>query len=369
MKKLYYICQWGNNRKTAWSGTYLALFSRLQKKFDLIDYPISQSFSTKVRNALALRGFFKYDFSLSALRQSGRKVMGSIKDKNFCTFQYAELPTRKDAHNYMYLDMCADYIKNVIMKTPEFRDHYFRKNLNLKALDRRTALQNEFMINECAGIFTMSEWLADYLIKRVGVSPSKVHCVGAGVDIDVDRVNPHDRKGNKILFVGKSFEAKGGYVVVEAFKILRKKYLPNAELIIIGPSSNPLNEIVEGIHYKGLLPIDEVAEYYNVCDVFCMPSYIDAYGKVFIEALCSGLPCIGRNVFTMNEIIKDGINGYCIKDDDPDALALTMLNLLKDETIKQYVINHMDECRKEFTWEMVATKIEEVIGVDSFYNE
>ncbi len=366
MKKLYYICQWGNDRKKAWSGTYLSLFESLKDKFELIDTPIEQSFSTKIRNAMVRRGWLvKYDFVYSALKKPGKKALDSIKDTNFCTLQFAEIPIRKDAHNYIYLDMCAQYIEEVLLTDPLTRKHYFRKNADLKALHKRCEIQNS-LLKECAGIFTMGEWLSRYLIDRVGISSERVHCVKAGVEVDTSRLKP-DRKGNKILFVGIDFDAKGGYLVIEAFKILREKYMKDAELYILGPMSDPLKESVPGIYYKGYLPSDQVMQYYNICDVFCMPSYAEPFGKVFVEALCCGLPCIGRSVLSMNEIIDNGVNGYNIENDDPEKLAELMYDLLHNEKIRGYVEAHRLEWQTMYSWESVASQIAEVIKKDEFY--
>ena len=365
MNKLYYICQWGNDRKKAWSGTYLKLFDSLKNHFDLIDTPIQQSFYTKIRNAMVNRELFlKYDFAYSALKNAGKKAINSINDSKFCTFQYAELPIRPNAHNYIYIDMCAQYINDVIMTTPSFRDHYFRKNADMKALKKRCESQNRFF-KECAGIFTMSEWLAKYIVEELGIDSARVHYVGAGVDINVNNISPN-RAGNKILFVGRSFEAKGGYIVVKAFKILKEKYMKNAELYILGPASNPLSEEIEGVFYKGALPVEQVLEYYNTCDIFCMPSYIDAFGKVFVEALCCGLPCIGRSVLSMSEIIKDGKNGYNIHEDDEEYLAKRMYDLLLDKSIKQYVEDHRKEYQNRYSWDTVTEKISSIINKDEY---
>ena len=362
MKRMYYICQWGNDRKKAWSGTYLSLFESLEDKFELIDLPIKQSLATIIRNALVRRGWLvKYDFSYSALKKKGTKTIKSIQDTRFCTFQYAELPIRNDAHNYM----CAQYIEEVLLKDPMMKKHYFRKNLDLKALRKRCDSQNAFF-KECAGIFTMSEWLAKYIVERLGVESGRVHCVRAGVDINTKGLKP-DRRGNKILFVGKDFDAKGGYLVVEAFKILREKYKKDAELYIIGPSSNPLKKNVPGISYKGFLSGGQIVTYYSICDVFCMPSYVDAFGKVFVEALCCGLPCIGRNALSMNEIIQNGENGYLIDRDDPEVLAERMYDLLQNEKIKNYVEVHRLEWQKQYSWDNVASQIAEIIGRDEYY--
>ena len=366
MKKLYYICQWGNDRKKAWSGTYASLFERLQDKFELMDTPIKQSFTTKLRNTMVRREWFiKYDFSYSVLRKQGKKAINSINDRNFCTLQFEELPMRKDSHHYIYLDMCAQYIEEVLLTDPVTKQHYFRKNADFNALHKRCQTQNHFL-RECSGIFTMGEWLARYLVERLEVDPTRVHCIRAGVDIDVNKIHP-DRKGNKFLFVGKDFNAKGGYLVVEAFQILREKYMNDAELYIIGPSANPIRENTPGVYYKGFLPSDQIIQYYNTCDVFCMPSYVDAFGKVFIEALCCGLPCIGRSVLSMNEIIQQGVNGYLIDKDDPEVLAKQMYDLLQNKAIRDYVETHQPEWQKQYSWENVASQIAEIIGQDEYY--
>lgn len=365
MNTLYYICQWGNDRKKAWSGTYLKIFDSLKNHFDIIDVPIQQSFFTQIKNAMVNRGLFvKYDFSYSALKHGGKKAIESIKDNNFCTFQYEEVPIKPYIHSYIYIDMCAQYIKDVIMTTPGFRDHYIWKKTDLKALDKRCEFQNRFF-KECAGIFTMSRWLAKYIVDELGVDAERVHCVGAGADINVNDISPN-RAGNKILFVGRAFEAKGGYIVVKAFKILKEKYMKNAELYILGPASNPLSEEIEGVFYKGALPVEQVLEYYNTCDIFCMPSYIDAFGKVFVEALCCGLPCIGRSVLSMNEIIEDGKNGYNIPNDDEEYLAKRMYDLLIDKSIKQYVEDHREEYHKKYSWDTVTENISRIIDKDDF---
>ena len=49
-----------------------------------------------------------------------------------------------------------------------------------------------------------------------------------------------------------------------------------------------------------------------MCDVFCMPSYFEAYGLVFVEALTFGLPCIGRNCYEMPYFIEDGKTGLLL---------------------------------------------------------
>ena len=68
----------------------------------------------------------------------------------------------------------------------------------------------------------------------------------------------------------------------------------------------------EKLSRLGNLPADKVQYYYNICDVFVLPSRFEAFGIVFVEALCYGLPCIGRNLMEMPNLIQNNETGLLI---------------------------------------------------------
>ena len=141
--------------------------------------------------------------------------------------------------------------------------------------------------------------------------------------------------------------------------------MPNLELYIAGPAK-PFREI-EGVHWLGLLKSDELSKYFNLCDIFCMPSMFEAYGLVFIEALTYGLPCIGFNKYEMPYFIENGKNGYLLSLPDEKELAALMLNLIDNEEIKKYVRSKKNWYIKEYSWDTVCEKIYAVIqrNIDS----
>lgn len=96
-----------------------------------------------------------------------------------------------------------------------------------------------------------------------------------------------------------------------------------------------------------------------------MPSYFEAYGLVFIEALVYGLPCIGRNAYEMPYFIKDNETGLLLKNDSPDELAQLMERLLFDNEIKRNVVSNRDNYIKEYSWDSVAQRIHNVITSDN----
>ena len=72
--------------------------------------------------------------------------------------------------------------------------------------------------------------------------PGKVHAVGGGINVDAAGIRPGSKEGRRILFVGRNFVRKGGPLVVQAFTILRKKYLWSAELYLAGAKESDIRD-------------------------------------------------------------------------------------------------------------------------------
>ena len=117
----------------------------------------------------------------------------------------------------------------------------------------------------------------------------------------------------RILFIGNDFQIKGGRVVLEAFSKLRRKY--DVALVIVSQeaySSNlPPQEdvtILPSLSREILL-----RDWYPEVDIFCLPTYADSFGFVFLEAKAAGLPIVSTDHFHMPEIIEDGKTGFLIR--------------------------------------------------------
>ena len=136
----------------------------------------------------------------------------------------------------------------------------------------------------------------------------------------------------------------------------------DAELYVAGPALDPITSPVAGYHYLGDCDHKKLAHYFNTCDIFCMPSYFEAYGLVFIEALTYGLPCIGRNCYEMPYFIEDGKTGLLIDNDNSTELAEKMKRLLEDETIKANVLSKREWYIENYSWDAVAKRIYEIIS-------
>lgn len=362
MRDIIYAAPWSKDRKNSWSGTIYYLRESLQKNCSVYDID-TEVFSSRSPLVLAHRvitkvqkkmGVHKLDMNMSRMNLMDKVI--NIKTKNIPILQFEECPgIRTDAKQYIYQDLSAAFVKNLYSFDRALFDiSGFQKN-DISVILKRYEMQKYFY-DHAVGIFTMSHWLHDYLRRGYG---DKVHFAGGGINLNADLIDVSRRRGNKILFVGKDFERKNGPLVLEAFSIA-KEIRPDIELYIAGPTNLGIDS-TPGVHNLGRLTFDELAAYFNLCDIFCMPSKFEAYGIVFPEALSFGLPCIGRDAFEMPHFIEDGVTGYILKKENPYVLSELMLNLLENDEIKNNVRDRREFYLNEYSWDTVAKRMMEVI--------
>ena len=67
------------------------------------------------------------------------------------------------------------------------------------------------------------------------------------------------------------------------------------------------------------------------CEVFAYPSRFDGLPLALLEALGSGVPVVVSDYFALPEVLGDGQAGRVVPQDDPDALAEAVIELLDPE--------------------------------------
>ena len=365
--KIIYACEWDKNKENTWSGTTYSLLNSIKNKAIVENLDLSLNFPIKlVDKALGLRvingkisfvntlNTFKGDFFQkkvnNALKGNNNDVILQIGDYGKCKNQ-----------SYIYQDLSVDSLIYFRSNYPELFKYSGYENISDKQLNRRSKQQYE-IYKSSQGILTMSKWLANNLVEYTGIPKEKVHWVGAGINLDKNNINPSKKNNRRILFVGRDFKRKGGDLTYDAFKILKYKYMKDAELYVAGPNNWPLDEKIDGVTFLGNLSYSDLSKYFNLCDIFCLPSRFEAYGLVFIEALTYGLPCIARNEFEMKEFIENSENGYLIDDDNAEKLAKLMNDLLTNERIKNNVIEKRDYYISKYSWDSVSDRIINIIN-------
>jgi glycosyltransferase involved in cell wall biosynthesis len=177
-----------------------------------------------------------------------------------------------------------------------------------------------------AVVATFSENAARSLVRDYGVEPGHVRVVGAGAKIFPERA-PRRDDGHTVVFVGYDFARKGGHVLLEAFRLLRRR-IPRARLFVAGAA--PPRRVPERVAFLGPVDPIELPDLFAQSTVFAMPTLHEPFGLAFLDAMACGLPCVGTRVEAVAEIVREGETGLLVPPGDPVALAAALERLLGD---------------------------------------
>ena len=208
-------------------------------------------------------------------------------------------------------------------------------------------------------IFTPSENTRKSMINDYGIAEDKVIKTGYGLTLEriLNIAKVYD--GKTILFIGMDFERKGGKILLEAFKKVRKA-ASDARLIIVGPNKDVFALSQPGVEWMGCIRDNQqIEELYREASIFVMPSLCEPFGLVFLEAMAHKLPCVGTSIDAIGEIIEDGKTGFLAPPNNADALAEKIIKLMDNsDLMKQFGMAGYERVRKEFQWDGVIEKID-----------
>ena len=209
-------------------------------------------------------------------------------------------------------------------------------------------------------VFTMGEPGRESVVADYGVDPSRVSVVGGGLRF-AELPPPRDPAPEpRVLFVGREFRRKGGESLLAAFERVRSE-LPAATLHLVG--SQERFELAGVVNHGKVSGESELAALYADARVFTLPSLYEPYGLVLIEAMAHGLPCVGTAVQSIPEILDGGEAGLLVPPADPDALAVALLRLLRDDRLATEVGEAgRRRVERELTWDRVAQRMAPVLA-------
>lgn len=150
-----------------------------------------------------------------------------------------------------------------------------------------------------------------------------------------------------VLAVGRLSPAKGFDVLIDACAILRDRRLPFACRIVgSGAQADALRaraaaaDVADLVAMPGHVEHPELPRLYAEHDVFVMPSVIgpkgsrDGLPNVLLEAMATGLACVGSAAASIPEAIEHERTGLLVPPGDPHALAGAIERLASDPPLR-----------------------------------
>ena len=154
--------------------------------------------------------------------------------------------------------------------------------------------------------------------------------------------NGADRRLNHIVCVARLFPSKGQDVLIRAIALLVGEHPElRIEFIGDGPARDSYTQLARDLGvttrcvFTGSLAHDEVQHRMRSATATILPSRSDNCPLVTIESLAVGTPVIGSRVGGIPEVVRDGIDGFLVPADDPQALAAKLSLILTNSGLLQ----------------------------------
>jgi len=198
-------------------------------------------------------------------------------------------------------------------------------------------------------ILAVSGYTRNRLIQEQNLDPNKIVILPNTFDANRFQIAPKpayllEKYGLKpeqpvILTVARLAEVeryKGYDQVIQALPQIRQQ-IPDVHYVIVGKGNDQarINELItqlglqDCVTLAGFIPDEQLCDYYNLCDVFAMPSKREGFGIVYLEALACGKPVLGGNQDGAIDALCHGHLGSLVNPDDVGEIADTIIQILQ----------------------------------------
>lgn len=217
--------------------------------------------------------------------------------------------------------------------------------------------------------------------RRLGVRPERVHVIPPGVeprtpqDEDVAGMAfraEHQVTGPLVAFLGANTYDKGACTLALAVADLIRAGVP-VNAVYAGPHSAELAAFLARqpaairaalhgrVHILGVVDEETKHRLLAACDMLALPSRVDTFGIVLLEAGLYGKPVIGAAVGGIPEVIRDGQTGLLVPFGNASALADAIRRLVEAAAwARQLGQAGRELVLREYTWERTCSAVTRV---------
>lgn len=198
-------------------------------------------------------------------------------------------------------------------------------------------------------VISISIYTRDRLINEQNLPTDKIKILP--VTFDENRFQPSPkpkylleryglRSNQPIIFTVTRLSSEDGYKgydkIIQALPKI-KSQVPDVHYILGGKGDDRLRieqlisqlNLQDNVTLAGFIPDRELCDFYNLCDVFAMPSRGEGFGIVYLEALACGKPTVGGNQDGAIDALCQGELGALVDPLDVDAIAQTLIQILQ----------------------------------------
>jgi glycosyltransferase involved in cell wall biosynthesis len=223
------------------------------------------------------------------------------------------------------------------------------------------------ILRDADSIITVSKYVYDNLLAFYPELIDKCFIIPCGVELgNINRNNM--KQNNYILGLGRQRYEKGFDLLIEAFGKISSSF-PDIKLILAGDGAerNSLARLAESLglsertFFYGEAGRSEVGELLTKCRFLVVPSRIESFGVVILEAMSLGKAVIASTVGGIPELIRDQDTGILVSPENTEELSRKMEYLLANENVVKEIGSRAAKAVEGvYNWDCIAEKYKKI---------
>jgi glycogen synthase len=235
----------------------------------------------------------------------------------------------------------------------------------------RSGLAHAAAVTACSA-FTLAD-----AEERFGLEPGRGQVIPNGVELtgghdrgtEAPRYLPETGQPARpyILALGRVVEKKGFDLLLAAFAAIPAEHR-TTDLVIAGAGASLVDlqrdavslGVAPFVHFVGRLDRDEVAAAMAGADLFVMPSRLEPFGIVVLEAWRAGVAVVATTRGGPPEFVHDGQDGVLVDPFDTERFAAALEALLVDDDHRRGIAAAGRVTVESFSWPIIAARYRQV---------
>ena len=245
-------------------------------------------------------------------------------------------------------------------------DAIYEKAKGIKKIQRRIEkMYNSKTLQNANKVLVMNDFTKKIINEYYSVSNNRISIVTNGTDLEKFYNSKENNK--RVIFSGAMYHHRGIDVLLNcASQVIDQ--INDVEFLLLGdgPEMTRLREFVnknnlsKNIIFKGWVQREKIPEFLATSSIGIGPLRITDVTKgalpiKVLEYMASSLPILAMKGTLPEDILKDEINGYVVK--NPKELAQKIIHILKNEDIRNQMGKNSNEMVQKFDWKNIVESI------------
>lgn len=211
-----------------------------------------------------------------------------------------------------------------------------------RARYRIASLLYRLRYHPCAMVLAVSHAVKEDLVTRPGIRlpPSQVRVLHNAATVESTWEVVPSTPRPVVLMVANFWPVKGHRTLVEAMPAVVRD-VPETAFWFVGdgPCRAAVERRIEALGMRGRVMFHEgrveLSLLLRQAWVVAVPSLLEGFGLVALDAAAAGRPVVASAVGGLPEVVRDGLTGLLVSPDRPDALAEALVRLLRNAPERQ----------------------------------